>query len=180
MARLRSSARRYAEALFQLAERDDAVESWLRQLQDAARALGGDEILRVLVNPAVPLSDRETIVTRSLASTSPQVRNLVLLLLRRGRIELAQRVADEYRRLSNRRAGVTEALVASHAPLELDERRALEGRLQDMTGGTVEVTYGVDEALLGGLLVRLGDRMIDGSVRGRLERLRTRLAASAR
>lgn len=180
MVRLRSSARRYAEALFQLAERDGTVEQWFRQLQGAAQALEGDDVLRVLENPAIALADREAVVTRALRDASPQVRNLFLLLLHRGRIDLAPRVASEYRRLFNRRAGITEALVASHAPLELDERRTLEGRLQQMMGGAVEVTYAVDEALLGGLMVRLGDRMIDGSVRGRLERLRTRLAASAR
>jgi F-type H+-transporting ATPase subunit delta len=180
MARSGSSARRYAEALFQIAERDGAVEAWLQQLDTLGDALGGEGVTRMLENPAVPAAQREALVGRVVADAAPQLRNLVQLLLRRGRIDLAPRVAVEFRRLYNRREGITTAIVTSHAPLGPDERAALEGRLGEMTGGRVRLSYHVDEALIGGVAVRLGDRLIDGSVRGRLERLRTQLAASAR
>nr|MBA2373173.1 ATP synthase F1 subunit delta [Chloroflexota bacterium] len=67
----------------------------------------------------------------------------------------------------------------SASPLSPDEVRALQGRLETMTGGRVELDTQVDPSLLGGLVVRVGDRMIDGSVRGRLERLRNRLVSGA-
>jgi F-type H+-transporting ATPase subunit delta len=103
----------------------------------------------------------------------------VLLLLRRGRIDLLPQVAQEFRALYEKRAGIVRATVISAAPLAEDEQRALRERLGQMTSGRVEMTVEVDPAILGGVIVRLGDRMIDGSVRGRLERLRSRLAAGA-
>jgi F-type H+-transporting ATPase subunit delta len=67
--------------------------------------------------------------------------------------------------------------VTSAAPLSDAERDAVRERLAAMTGDTVEIETRVDPSLLGGILVRMGDRLIDGSVRGRLERLRTRLTS---
>jgi len=177
MARPGSSARRYAEALFQLADRDGAVEPWLRELQSAAASFSDEGVVRSLEDPAVPLGARERAVGEALAGSPPQVRNLVLLLLRRDRLELLARVATEYKRLYDRREGITEAHVTSAAPLHKDEIDAIGRRLESLTGGHVEMDLGVDPALLGGIVVRLGDQLLDGSVRGRLERLRAQLAS---
>ena len=67
----------------------------------------------------------------------------------------------------------------SAAPLEPAEVKALTARLEQMTGGRIELEQEVDPSLLGGLVVRVGDRLIDGSVRGRLERLRNQLVSGA-
>ena len=75
--------------------------------------------------------------------------------------------------------GIVEAIVTSAAPLEEAERAALAERLAALTGQRVEIEERVDPALLGGLQVRIGDRLIDGSVRGRLERLRATLSTTA-
>jgi F-type H+-transporting ATPase subunit delta len=105
------------------------------------------------------------------------VRNLLGLMLRRGRIHELPRLAAEFRRLDNARQGITEATAISAAPLTQDEVRAVTQRLEQLTGGRVELAVQVDPSLLGGLVVRVGDRMIDGSVRGRLERLRNQLVS---
>lgn len=133
---------------------------------------------RQLANPAVPVTARGDAITRALgARLSDKARNLVLLLLRRGRIDLLPAVAREFRALYEQRQGIVRATVISATPLDDGEQRALREKLGQMAGGTIEMTIEVDPAILGGVIVRLGDRMIDGSVRGRLERLRTRLAA---
>ena len=103
----------------------------------------------------------------------------MLLLVRRGRIELLPEVAAQLRRLYDQRQGIVKATVTSAAPLTEAETIALRERLAGMTGGRVDLSVQVDPAILGGVMVRLGDRLIDGSVRGRLERLRTRLASGA-
>jgi F-type H+-transporting ATPase subunit delta len=173
----RTTARRYAEAAFQIAERDDTVDRWLADLHDATAALGDERVARVLQNPAVPLDARQRLLGAALADRPAPVRNLVALLLRRGRVELLPDVAREYQRLRDRRAGIVTAAVTSAAALDEDEVRALTQRLEQMTGGQVRLETDVDPGILGGVVVRLGDRLIDGSVRGRLERLRTRLAS---
>ena len=101
-------------------------------------------------------------------------------MLRRGRIDELPRVAAEFRRLDNERQGITPATATSAVPLSEDEVRAVTARLEAMTGGRIELDLKVDPDLLGGLVVRVGDRMIDGSVRGRLERLRNQLVSGQR
>jgi F-type H+-transporting ATPase subunit delta len=110
-------------------------------------------------------------------SVDQPVLNMIGLMLRRGRIHEMPQLAAEFRRLDNARQGITVATAISAAPLTQDEIRALTERLEQLTGGRVELEIQVDPSLLGGLVVRVGDRMIDGSVRGRLERLRNQLVS---
>jgi F-type H+-transporting ATPase subunit delta len=107
------------------------------------------------------------------------VLNLIGLMIRRGRVDELPRVAAEFRRLDNARQGITIATATSAAPLAKDEIKALTQRMEKFTGGRVELEVQVDPSLLGGLVVRVGDRLIDGSVRGRLERLRNQLVSGA-
>ncbi len=178
MARHATAARRYAEAAFQIASRDGTVDEWLQELDITAAALGDESTVRGLEDPAVPFERREKALVDALGSNvSVPVRNLLVLLLHRHRMELVPQVAAEFRRLYNRLHGITVAAATTAAPLEPDEVDALGRRLSEMTGGLIELTLAVDPSLLGGIVVRLGDRLIDGSVRGRLEQLRSRLAA---
>jgi F-type H+-transporting ATPase subunit delta len=176
-----TAARRYAEAAFQLATRDDALEAYDEGLDLAVRMLGGDEVLGLLRNPARPLRERTDLVDKLLAHRIPEpVLKLVGLLVERGKVDRLAHVAAEYRRLLNRRRGVVEALATAAAPLTATETEALSRKVAQMTGRTVDLKVEVDEALIGGLTVRVGDTLYDASVRGRLERLRERLVAGAR
>lgn len=178
MATLRSTARRYAEAALSLAERDGSLGDWVAALDAAVTRLTDAQVMRVLADPAIPFDDRRRVADAMLGdSVTGAPRNLVLLLVRRGRIELLPRVASELRRLWEQRQGIVHAVVTSAAPLTDAERDAVRDKLASMTGDTVDVETRVDPSLLGGVLVRMGDRLIDGSVRGRLERLRTRLTS---
>jgi F-type H+-transporting ATPase subunit delta len=179
MARRDSAPRRYADAAFEIALRDGTVETWREELDAAAATSTGSELESVLANPAIPLDEREAVAEKVFASISAPVRNLILLLVRRGRIEQLPRVAAEFRRLDDRRNGLTNATATSAAPLAADEVKAITARLEELTGGKIELETAVDPSLLGGLVVRFGDRLIDGSVRGRLERLRHQLASGA-
>ena len=180
MARRDSAARRYAEAAFQVAERDDTLETWRSDLDLAASVAGDDRALTVLANPAIPVERRAEVLTELVGGRiSTPAQNLVQLLLRRGRMEELPRVAAEFRRLDDRRQGVTNAIATSAIPLTPDEVRALTQRLEQTTGGRIALEERVDPSVLGGLIVRVGDRLIDGSVRGRLERLRTKLVSGA-
>ena len=180
MAKRDSAPRRYAEAAFQIAERDSSIDRWRKDLDAAAAALDeGSELLAVLANPALPLEARRSVVEGVFGGLSGPTKNLVLLLVQRRRIEQLPRIASEFRRLDDARQGIVHATATSAAPLTDTEKRALTARLEQMTGGRVALDTDVDESLLGGLVVRVGDRLIDGSVRGRLERLRNQLASGA-
>jgi len=175
-----TAARRYAEAAFQLASRDKELDAYGDGLDRAVAMLGDERVLGVLRNPARPLRERIDLVDKVLAEVVPAtVHRLVGLLVERGRIDRLGAVAAEYRRLLNRERGVVEAVATAAAPLTGDETEALQRKVAQMTGRTVDLRVEIDESLIGGLTVRVGDTLYDASVRGRLERLRERLVAGA-
>jgi F-type H+-transporting ATPase subunit delta len=180
MARRVSAARRYAEAAFEVAMRDNAVETWRSELESAAEVVAEERIGRALANPSIPLETRTATAEATFGRmVGRQVLNLIGLMLRRGRIEELPRLAAEFGRLDDERQGITHAPATSAAKLTADEVRALTQRLEQFTGGRIELDVQVDPSLLGGVVVRVGDRLIDGSVRSRLERLRNQLVSGA-
>jgi F-type H+-transporting ATPase subunit delta len=176
-----TAARRYAEAAFQIATRDGTTGQWQERLDQLAAMLDDDRVASVAANPALPPDERERMLGDALGwnvvgkPTDDPAFNLVRLLLRRGRIRLAGGIAREFRRLVQRASGIVSATVMSASALLPAEEAAIRARLEKMTGAKVELAFELDPSLIGGVAVRIGDRMIDASVRGRLERLRREL-----
>jgi F-type H+-transporting ATPase subunit delta len=176
-----TAARRYAEAALELARRDGTLDAWLVDLRLAVELVGVEEAAAVIDNPAIAWNQRQAIITGLLGSrVGTPTRNLVLLLARRGRLAILPRVADELKRLVDRERGVVVANVTSAQPLSPADLAAIAERVAAMAGARVDVKATVDPELIGGLTVRVGDRLIDASVRGRLARLRDSLVAGAR
>jgi F-type H+-transporting ATPase subunit delta len=181
MARAGAAARRYAEAAFEIAERDNALDRWRDDLRIAAEMTSDPRVARVLGSPRVRVADRDVVLEQLLGSRiSPGALNLVRLLTRRSKLEMVPAVAAEFSRLLNLKRGIVSAVVTSALPLTPDEDRAIRAKVAQMTGTTVDIQTREDPALIGGLTVRIGDRLIDASVRGRLERLREQLLAGTR
>ena len=181
MARPSTAARRYAEAAFELATRDDALDAWAAGLELAAEALTEPRVAAVVGSPAVPLRERLDLVDRLLGGRAPDsVLRLAQLLTERRATDRLTGIATEYRRLLNRERGIVDALVTSAMPLKGDEVEAVRDKVAKMTDRTVELRVQIDESLIGGLTVRIGDTLYDASVRGRLERLREQLVSTAR
>ena len=147
MAQRDTAARRYAEAAFEVAQRDGTVEMWRSELDAAGEIAADDQVGRMLGNPAVALETRIEMAESIFGKTvSKPVLNLIGLMLRRGRIEQLPRVAAEYRRLDNARQGITLATATSAAPLSPDEVQALTARMEQLTGGRVELDLRTDPA----------------------------------
>lgn len=181
MARPTTAARRYAEAAFELASRDRSHDVWERDLQAIAGIVADERVTEVLNNPSIPHPQREKLVQNLFGPrVGGPALNLVRLLVDRGRAELLPAIATEYRRLINRQRGIVEAVVTSAAPLTTDETEAVRRRVEAMAGTKIDLRTEVDDALIGGLTVKVGGRLLDASVRGRLERLRDQLVAGTR
>jgi len=170
------AGRRYAEAAFELATRDHAVDAWQRDLAFAAEMARDYRVARAADSPAVPVAERRKVVRKLLAKrVSPLALNLALLLAERGRFAVLPDVSTEYDALVRKSRGIVAATVTTPTPLSEQELAAVKKRVEQLAGGHIELSTATDPSLLGGLRVRIGDLQIDASVSGRLERLRARL-----
>jgi F-type H+-transporting ATPase subunit delta len=173
-----SIARRYAKALFEIGVAEGNFERLGKELDDLATAYASSADLRIaLENPVVKVSEKQALLRAILprVAPSPTVQRFARLLLARGRIGIVRAAARAYRELADQRTGQVRASVTSAAHLESAEldrvRRALEAR----TGRKVIIAASVDPTLIGGLVARVGDLVLDGSVRTQLEEMRRRL-----
>jgi F-type H+-transporting ATPase subunit delta len=173
-----AAARRYARALLDVAQEGDpaAVREELRAV--GSRLEQHAALAEALAHPVLPATKKRALLLAVFKDElSPPVLRLLELLVERGRVGLLPAVASAYAALFNAQRGVAQAEVVSAAPLDADERRGLQAALERASGLGVELALREDPALLGGLLVRLGGRSYDGSVRGRLRALRAVLGA---
>lgn len=171
------AARRYADAAYLIASAESKEDAWQDGLQSIA-ALFGDPGAERFFASSVPAEAKQELVEKSLAGLDKDVLNLARLLLHRGRTALGPQIAQAYQEILDRARAISHATVTSAVPLNEDELAAVQRKLEELTGGTVIVQSEVDEGILGGLIVRIGDRLIDGSTRSRLVALKQRLAGA--
>ncbi len=171
-----SSARRYAEALYQIALSENAVPAFGASLESLRRAFT-PEVLRSLRNPGIPLRARRAALDAATAGEPKAVRSFLDLLLERERIALFPRIAEAYAELVERRAGIVKGRVTTATELTSGEREELVRRLEQASGKKIRATFAVDGSLIGGAKVQVGDRLIDSSLKAQLDELRRELAS---
>jgi len=178
MARRETAARRYAEAALEIGRADGTLDAWERDLALLGELLGHAELRRLLEHPAIPFARKEKVMQQVAGrDVSREALALVLLMVRRGRPGAIGRMVEHFGELLRRERGIVLAEVRTALPLDDEQRRAVAARLAELTGDRVEMNETVDESLIGGIAVRIGDRLYDASVRSRLERLRARMTA---
>jgi F-type H+-transporting ATPase subunit delta len=177
MVRRDTAARRYAEAALEIGRSDGTLDAWERDLQRLNAALGDEQLRALAEHPAVPYAEKERVIRRVVGDVSPEALSLVLLMIRRGRPRAIPRMVEHFATLLRRERGVSLAEVRTALELDDQQRTAVLDRLHELTGDEIEINEVVDESLIGGITVRIGDRLYDASVRSRLERLRARLTA---
>jgi F-type H+-transporting ATPase subunit delta len=175
MALTASSARRYAEAVYQIALSEKAVDDFASSLQRLQQALGG-EVPRALRNPGIPLRARRAALDAATAGEPKAIRSLLDLLLERGRIALFPQIAASYVDLVERRAGIVKGRITTATEISASEREDLVRRLERSSGKKIRATFAVDGSLIGGAQVQIGDRLIDSSLKAQLAELERELA----
>lgn len=172
-------AKRYAQAAFDVAQEQGAVDRWLADLQQLGSAVSDPAVTRWLESTKVPAARKEEVLTGALQNPSPLFVNLLKLLISKGRITLLPEVAQMFERLVNQARNISIAEVTTAVPIDATEEAHIARQLADMTGQEVRLTTRVDPDIIAGVVARIGDRVIDGSVRTRLLRLRRELAGLA-
>ncbi len=170
-----AAAKRYAEAAYLIAREDKTEDRWLRGLSAMAAVFGNADAQAFLENGRVPREQKAKFVEAALTGVDPYVLNLARMLLHRGKTSIAPQVLEAFQRLLDQERGISHAVVTSAVPLSADDVTAVQQRLRSITGGEVTVEAHVDGGILGGLVVRIGDRLIDGSTRSRLLALKRQL-----
>lgn len=174
-------AERWARAVFELGTETGQLKPLTDQLARFAQTYASSPELRsVLDNPVVEERHRAEIlasVAQRLGLT-PHALNTVKLLAQRNRLQALPEIAARLTQLADERAGVVRARVTSAAPLAEAYVARLAVELEKVAGKKVVIERSVDPALLGGLVARVGDHVIDGSLSSRLERLERQLSES--
>jgi F-type H+-transporting ATPase subunit delta len=171
-------ARAFADVIFEMKLNAKSAQS---QLADFAAAWHESRDLReFFTDPSFPVDQKVAFLDKLNAKLkmAQQTRNFVAVLIRNNRIAGLDDVIVHLRRELNQRLGISEAKVTSARKLDEQERRELEQQIAALTGGTVEAQFEEDSSLLGGAVVQVGSTVYDGSVRGRLDRLREELTAT--
>ncbi len=164
----------YARAVFRIAESEGKLDEWAGQLGVLAEIAANPAMGAVLGNPAITRNDVAALVTDIAGEAlSDKARNLVTVLAENNRISVLPELANQFNELKTQAENRIEAEVVSARKLTAEQRKSIEQGLQRRFGKDVALTEKVDKSLIGGAVIRAGDLVIDGSVRGKLAKLET-------
>jgi len=172
------AARRYAQAAFEIAAPAGDLTTWQSALSRIAGFVSEPDHARLLENSRVAAETKHQLIDAGLRDIPRLPLNLAHILVNKSRTGIAAQIAEAFDALVEERQGISRARVTTAVPLSDAERASLVQRLQQSTGGRVEVETAVEPAILGGLIVQIGDRLFDGSTRARLAALKNNLVGA--
>ena len=169
-----AAAKRYARAVFELAQQDGEVEAWQRRLEEISELFGDEQVAAVLRNPTIATEERERLIVASRV-LAKEATNLARLLVESGRVGEAGAIAEEFQLLSDEAFGRVRATATTAVALTSADRDRIQRELSQQLSKDVNLSVDVDPRILGGLRLQIGDHVIDASVAARLAQLRRRL-----
>jgi F-type H+-transporting ATPase subunit delta len=177
MALRRAVARRYAEAAFELGRQNNTVDQWRTDLSFLAEIFNHRKLLYILSEPTLGFPIKKDIITKlATDKVQPQALGLALVMIERNLPDYMPLVHNQFERLYDEYKNVAHAVVITAVPLDDGEKNRLIGYLKELTSKEILLTTEVDPSILGGVIARVGDTLIDGSIRHRLEILREQIS----
>jgi F-type H+-transporting ATPase subunit delta len=174
-----AAARRYARAIFELAREEGRFDEWGERLAKVREVFAAPEVQEFLINPSIGREQREEGVQSLLGDRiGPEGVNLGKLLVGAGRVDQVDEIEREYQHLVDEAEGRVRAAATTAVTLPPEDYERLQSRLSKRMGKEVRLTADVDPAILGGLVLRIGDHVIDASLAARLRQLRRKLAGA--
>ncbi|MDE2842918.1 MAG: ATP synthase F1 subunit delta [Chloroflexota bacterium] len=170
---------RYARALFDLAVERDATDNWATDLAQLVEVMQDEQFNLFLKHAEVPLDRKIESLATVLPEIDAMVRNLGSLLVTRNSVDAIGDVAVGYNRLVDERLGRQRIEVTTAVELEPAEGERIRQFVANLVQREVVMSTRVDESILGGIVIQIGDRLMDGSTRSRLEDLRKQIRAEA-
>jgi len=169
-------ARRYAGAIFDIALKQNTLERTLADVQEIADLFSKRKLAYLLREPKIPAERKETAIRQGLASkVLPTSLNLALVVVQRGLVDLMPNIARELNQLVLDYKNEARAEVITAAQMDETQRSHVQRALERMTGKKIQLETRVQPSILGGVVARVGDQVIDGSVERRLRSLQQQL-----
>jgi F-type H+-transporting ATPase subunit delta len=171
----RVSGKRYAQAIFELGLERDRLDLWANDLEFIDRLLQDDEFRALLKHADVSIGDKIKAVDAVLGEAEPLIRNMVNLLVSKGLVDVMTDLRAAYVALLDEHRGRQRVQVTSAVPLEQEELDRITEFVSNLVRREVVVSTDVDDSILGGVVIQIGDQLLDGSTRSRLDALRNRM-----
>lgn len=171
-------SKRYAKALLSLGQEDGNYMAYGKDLHEfGAFCAGNLEFIKVISNPIFSVEERKRVLDTVLAKSpfATMTRNFLRLLLDKNRIGAIEEISAYYSKLTDEISNVTRAEILTAKPLKKEAQDRLGAALEGLTGKKVNLEVKEDASLIGGLVVRIGDLVLDGSVRAQLQGLKESL-----
>ena len=176
-------ARRHAQEVFKIALDRKELNRWQSDLRRIASLVKDATLFALLENPEVSFDNKAKVLSERLGDMNPQALKLVSELVAKSRLAAIDDIADEYQRLVDNYRGIEGAEVAevtTAIPLDDEEKLRLAQRITSLVGKPVVLKPKVDSSLIGGIIIRVGDKLIDGSIRSKLEALKREMSRIAK
>ena len=168
-------ARRYAQAVFNIAGEKKDYQRWQADLSKVAALSGDAEVTALMGSPRVPFEAKAKLLAEHLGDINPLALNLVYLLVAKGRLGMVGDIADEYQRLLDSHRGLERAEVTTAVALDDSDKKKLAEQLAAVVGKKVVLETRVDKSLIGGVVARVGGKLLDGSTLSKLTAMRKAL-----
>jgi len=169
-------AKRFARAIFEIAREHDDFESWLNYLQKFNELARQEEVISFLENPRFSVDTRIYFISGLMSGLSQQALNFLRLLIGKAKFSIVGDVLAEYQRLMDEYNGIEQAEITTAVELSNSEIELIKNNLESLTGKKIKLIHKTDPALIGGILIRVEGKLIDGSTATQLAALKKELA----
>ena len=168
-------AKRYSQAVFEIALERKELDRWQTDLRKIASLSEDATFIAFLESPRFHFDDKARLLSERLSDINPLALNLVYLLIARGRLSMVGDIADGYQRLLDGYRGIERAEITTAVPLDDEDKQRLEERLGAIVGKKAVLKPEVDSSVIGGIVARIGDKLLDGSTRSQFMALKKEL-----
>ncbi len=173
-------ANKYSRAIFLLAQEENKLDEYGKELKQLSADIDSfPELKTYLASPMIPVQAKKEVAAKASAEEglSPMVQNFFCMLVEKGRSELLDEIVSEYESFANEALGIVVADVTTARDLKASQAESLSSKLAEITGKQIKLRPHLDPKIIGGAIVRMGDKRIDGSLTGKLQALQAELLA---
>ena len=173
----RLSAKRYAQAAFDIAVNSDSLDEWQADFQAINEIACRPNFVEILGNPKFRYEQKANFFREALKNISPMALNLVLLLIAKNKFPIACDIAFEYNKLLDQYRGIIHGEIITAVPISDEEQVEIANRFGAKLGKKLYLTTTIDSSIIGGIILRIDGKMIDGSITTRLAGLKEQLTS---